>query len=202
MSAFALPVSETVLRALALHVANGDHHLAEELAQHVRVQHWRGLFDPARSQSFAAWASVCMRRYRLDTFRNPIRAVGGVDPLPDAPDRRDDSAACEQLADLTAPLGPADTATVRRWRPLDRVVLLCRALLWQKVPADLWHETTAALGLPPDFPGEGFEHLTRTERIRMLSRALKTSTSNLSHIWKRGQPRLRALQCVRDLVRG
>lgn len=197
---FVSPISEPELQALASRRARGDADLADELAQDVRVKLFRGKFDPARGGRALAWADRVMTNYLHDLFRRRVRlAAAGL--ATDAADPRDGQAESESRDALAAPFSPADSAAIRRWPPADRVLLLCRGRLWQKVPAELRLETTAELGLPAEFPGPGFDDATEPERRAVLRRGLRVSASGLSHRWKRGQRRLRELQFVRALVR-
>jgi hypothetical protein len=207
-SAFCLPISESELQALARHRARGIPALADELAQHVRVQYWRGKFNPnfransglTLAKQFDRWANACMLNYLRDTFRRSIPMIGSDGLLQDAADPCDDRAAFELHTDLATPFRSTDTDIVRRWKPRKRIAIMCWGLVWQKLPVRLWRDTLAALGLPLSFPEVDFADLTQTERRERLKSALRISDSGLSRILTRGLPQLRALQFFSDLA--
>jgi hypothetical protein len=196
MSEYDLPISESALRARALHRARGDHHLADELFQIVCVQHLRGKFDPSRNVPFGAWADRCMFNYVCSLSRSWLRPAG--DDLPERADPRDGQREVESALDLAAPFSPVDVDAIVNWPARDRVLLLCRGLLWRKFPQ--WDDALKELGLPAHFPGDGFEHLKQAERNAVLMRALGLQASRLCQLWKQGVPRLQELQFVRGLL--
>lgn len=109
------------LVALARHVARGVDDLASELAQHVRVQMLRGLYDPARG-SFDAWARRVMWNYIASIGRRREHTSSGL--LPDRADPHDDTIACDLRIDLAQPFSSPDVAAVLRWTARQRAVLL------------------------------------------------------------------------------
>jgi hypothetical protein len=187
------------LTAQALLETRGDRNLAEELAQHVLVQCIRGLYDPTRGP-FAAWARVVMLHYRLDLLRASLRTIGHGDYVPELTDDFNSHNITEQHLDLTDPFGPEDLTIISNWSAKDRVILLCRGLLWRKVPEQLWKETLRILHLPEHFPGPDFVELNEKDRNAYLSEHLGIPANTLCQFWRRGRDRVRGLRCVRELA--
>jgi hypothetical protein len=197
MNAFNLPVSDDVIFPIALRAARGDTVLADEAVQHVRVQFWRGLCDPARP--FLPWATTVLRRYCLDAVRPRIRAAGGEAPLPDAADPHADIASAEHRLDLCTPFCAEDRATVLAWNPRPRLVLLAWHGLWDKLAPPDREATLVAVRPRVPFPVPDFFAWPNKQRTRYLARVVRRANNTIAQICLRDRHRLARLRCIRDL---
>lgn len=67
--------------------------------------------------------------------------------------------------------------------------------MWGKFPADL-----KVLGLPDTFPGSGFEHLARAERVVALAAAFRVPANTVHVQFGRWRESVRTLRFVRALA--
>jgi len=193
-----LPIPAQQLERLALAASGGDHVLAREAAQQVRVQLWRGLFDPARG-SFAAWSRTVLARFCLDDWKRR-RRVGGHESALLAADPSDGTKAVEFALDLADPFGPDDVAAIRRWSPRQRVVLLWWFGLWGKLPAEERRSALARLGVPADAaPPPDFEGWSAADRITHLVGLLGGRRNDIAQTCCRDRGKVAALAFTRQL---
>jgi hypothetical protein len=102
--------------------------------------------------------------------------------------------------DYQALFGPADLARVRGWpHAMRRIAILCRSLLWHKVPPAEWEAWCAAFGLELPFPPAGFADLPERERNQQLAQALGLKPATLHAHWHRGLPWLAELDYIQGL---
>jgi hypothetical protein len=197
MNDFALPVSDCVLFPLALSAAHGDHNLADEALQLLRVQFRYGRYDPTRP--FLPWAAVVVRRYCYDAFRLRLRESGGTDRFAELAGKPAEFSVCESAIDLTTPFGPDDRRAVLAWRPKNRLVVLGWSGLWSKLGPGDQRATLDAVKPTEPFPVPAFLDWPEKDRTRYLARALRLRPNTIAKIRERGLPRLRALRFVREL---
>ncbi|AWM40241.1 hypothetical protein GobsT_13050 [Gemmata obscuriglobus] len=157
--------------------------------------------------NFEAWCYIVLHNRWTDLTRweqcRESQSLLGH-PEPSAPDIR---AALERGLDSAAIFGDDDLREIRAWPLRDRVVLLCLASLWRKVPDDEWqgwvrdhraaHGTPASDPFPPDSldRGNGI-----ADQNALLARELDLRRNTLSVILHRGKVRLGVLRYVRDLM--
>jgi hypothetical protein len=199
MNATPLPLSADELFDIALRAARGDEALAEEAALHVEVQNVRGLYEPRRG-AVRTWARTVARRYCLDAWNRPFRAVGGdhLPPERGAPSR--DLRTADARLDLTSPFGPADRAAVLGLAPRNRFVLLAWHGLWGKLTGDDQRDTLAAVGPAEPFPVPDFFDWPDKDRTRYLAAALRCRPNTVAQIRYRYQAYLASLRFVRELA--
>lgn len=187
-----------ILHKLAKHIAGSEFH-ADDLVQDVCLTCLNGKYDPSRG-SILAFAYRVMLNCWKDENQPRRRSVGGEGMCPDRAIFDNNHTAAEQCLDVTTPFGLDDCAIISRWSTRDRVILLCRGLLWRKVPDCLWTKTLASLGLPTEFPGPDFVDLSEPERNATLATALDIPVNTLCKVWERGWERVQTLRYVRELV--
>ena len=199
MSIFSLPVPDDELFEIAMRVARGDQSLAEEAAQHLRVQFWRGLYDPTLGH-FLAWAATVIRRHCLDVQRPRLRAVGGTDNLfSDPADPQAGLSAVEFALDLTSPFCREDLATVRMWKPRIQFVLLGWHGVWEKLPEDDQHNILAVVKPAVPFPVPNFFAWPNSERTQYIASALRCPPNTVIQILLRYRHRLASLRFFREM---
>jgi hypothetical protein len=112
--------------------------------------------------------------------------------------------AIEQAIDATEAFVADDVAIIAGWPHRDRLVLLCLAGLWHKVPAREWTtwvtEHRDRYGTPDDpFPPEMLAACEQlAARNAVLAVALNVKRNTLSVLLYRGKYRLAELRYVRD----
>ena len=89
-------------------------------------------------------------------------------------------------------LGPADVQRLRRWDPLDAVLLFTLGGQWHQVPADVWDSWLAALGLTPPFPSEAFTAAAHSKKRTVLAADLGVSRDVIYQRWLRLKKRFNA----------
>lgn len=136
------------------------------------------------------------RRHVLDTTRpSPVTGDGDL------------RLAVERAIDSSQPFAPADLALVRAWPHRDRLILLCLAGLWGKVPAAEWrrwvadHRAKHGVPVDGDFPPSALGCCDQiAERNALLAESLHLRRNTLSVLLYRGKERLLELQYVRELL--
>lgn len=181
----------------------------------------RGKFDPCRAESFKNWCCTVLRNLLYQMGRREKRRRGheitastleqnadtvyGILDELEATENTDSGIHEIEAEDfLTASFSEADAARIRDWDMLDRIILLCLAGLWRKVPVVQWaswcdavaRERKLTAPLPPD---ELLECETREQRLPVLASALDMRRNTLAQRWKRRKQLLHELDCVEDL---
>lgn len=197
MHTFSLPVPDGELFPAALRAARGDRAVADSALQHLRVQVWRGKYDPARP--FRRWAAAVLWNYCRDDRRGHGRALGGTDSLLDRADTRADRTSTDTALDLSAPFCPADVGVVRQWKPRTRLVLLGWYGLWAKLPHADRDGTLAALDPAAPFPVPDFNAWADRDRTHYLAQVLRCPPNTVTQLRLREADRLTALRFVREL---
>lgn len=183
------------LRSLARRI---DANAADDLVQTAFQRALEGGFDPTDHRAGIEWFKRVMSNEQVNQYRKK-RPFTNAECL-DGPTDNDPLVALierESEAALKKQFNPVDVDAIINWPPRDRVLLLCRGLLWRKFPK--WDDTLKELGLPAHLPGDDFEHLSSVERNARLQSALRMTASNYCRVWKDGLPRLQALEFVRGL---
>jgi hypothetical protein len=196
MNDFALPVSDCVLFPLALRAAHGDHNLADEALQLLRVQFRYGRYDLTRP--FLPWVAVVVRRYCYDVFRLRSRESSTA-RFPELAEKSAEFSVRGSALDLTTPFGPDDRRAVLAWKPKARLVVLGWSGLWSKLAPDDQRATLDAVKPTELFPVPDFLDWPEKDRTRYLARALRLRPNTIAKIRERGLPRLQALRFVREL---
>ncbi len=154
---------------------------------------------------FEAWCYSVLRNRWLETVRRDDRRQARERhprdlEVTDATVRK----AIEHAIDATEGFRDADVAVIAGWPHRDRLVLLCLAGLWQKVPGRQWKTWVAEhreqYGNPDDpFPPEVLAACEQiAARNAVLAVALNLRRNTLSVLLYRGKHRLADLQYVRD----
>jgi hypothetical protein len=155
---------------------------------------------------FEPWCYVVLRNRWLDAANkerrlrplddNAAAALAGETGL---------NLAVERALDTSEPFGQEDLRLIAAWPPRDRLVLLCLAGLWEKVPAPDWKrwivEHRDRFGVPDGepFPPDSLPNCVQiAERNELLSAALNIKRNTLSVLLYRGKSRLLELRYVRD----
>ncbi len=192
------------LKKMTRRLAKRDNDLAEELVAHVLLQCERGKYNPRKGKgkkkrkgNFAAWVRIVMERKFITLVKSRGRAIGGDDPHPEREDTRTPASESE---DRTSPFNAADLKSILKWRPIKRVLLLSRSLLWRKLPAKLWSDSLKAAGLPDPFPCSDFEDMSLPEQNSYLADAFGLKLNTIHVSMDRWHKHLLALQFVRDLA--
>jgi DNA-directed RNA polymerase specialized sigma24 family protein len=172
--------------------------LQDDVVAHLEWQLWEGRHDPAGG-TFAAWCHTVLEHAVLDRLRALDR---GPQPLHDAPDGRPCRLrVLEEELDLDAPFAADDRDRIRQWgNPRQRLVVLCRARLWRKLPGEEWAGYLRACGVEPPFPPPDFAELPEGEQLALLAQALEVPANTVSKLWQRGQEALRRLAFLRGLL--
>jgi hypothetical protein len=105
----------------------------------------------------------------------------------------------EARQDREDPFSARDLRRIGEWKPPGRLVLLCRAGLWHKVPQELWDRWVGECGLVPPFPPQSWKDCDDSERNRLLAEALGRPRNTVNKIWSRELPKLQSLDYVRGL---
>lgn len=106
--------------------------------------------------------------------------------------------------DMAAPFSPADVQSIQAWPLKVRIILLCLAGLWQKVPEALWRTWVEEFGLASDFPPPEYSGADDCKvRRRKLCEFIDITSANLNQVWCRGKKRLLSLEFFRGIdIRG
>jgi DNA-directed RNA polymerase specialized sigma24 family protein len=184
------------LWGMAWRLAGPDSDVAEELRAHVLLKCEEGRYDPRKGE-FPAWARIVMKRHLITIKQSRGRAAGGEESYPERADAHREAVADDTL---TAAFPAADLARIRKWSPRKRAMLLARSLLWGKLPAAMWAETLAALGLPATFPGAEFEGMSVAERNSYLAETFGVPRNTIHVQMNRWLRHLLELQFVRELI--
>src|SRR5262245_34179052 len=106
----------------------------DDLVAHVEMRLWEGAFPPTHG-SYPAWCRTVLAHELSSMGRRVRREEALPEGALPAPDSLGGAAAEDRRLDWEAPFSQADLERIRAWRnPLRRIVLLCRGLLWHKVP--------------------------------------------------------------------
>lgn len=155
--------------------------------------------------SFEAWCYTVLRNNWLEAVvrdeRRRVREIGaGTCTVTDADVRE----AIERAIDAAGGFGSDDLAVISGWPHRDRLVLLCLAGLWQKIPGRAWvdwvREHRDTYGTPDDpFPPDGLAGCDRlADRNAVLAVALNLKRNTLSVVLYRGKFRLAELRYIKD----
>lgn len=171
----------------------------QDLAAFVEEQLWFRGYDPTRGR-YTAWCNQVLRNRLIDLSRTKRE-----EPQPDTlePADRSESGRLESrdaVIDWRAPFSENDLERIRRWRNnRRRIILLCRSLLWMKVPPSEWETWLVEAGILPPFPPDDFCDWDLEQRIACLAEALHTSSNNVNQNFLRGRDDLMSLAFVRGL---
>ena len=205
-----LPISDAELKALALRCACGAAYLAEELAQHVRVQYLHEKkYDPCRvpnsagthdpSGAFERWAKVCMWRYRLSARRKRRMGTTSGNNLLDVADPKADLSAADFALDMSARFCEVDRADIFSWPPLQRFATLRWYGMLEKLDPEDQLRTIREAKVAD---AERLQHLSHElggKAQRELAAAIGVTCVYLRKILERGRRRLKELRFVREL---
>jgi len=133
---------------------------------------------------FAAWCYRELHFRYLDCGRGQKAEpkVKGLDSTGDLADHR---TAVDEPSVYDFALSEREWAQVHEWDPLDGVILFTLAGQWSQVPAELWRDWLAELGLKPPFPPPEFEEAPRVKRRACLAEALHVSRDVIFQRWHR-----------------
>jgi DNA-directed RNA polymerase specialized sigma24 family protein len=192
---FLLQTARRVLARRAL----WDSALADDLVSLVELRIQESKFEEGKG-SFEGWCFTVMRNDLQDRLKKAAHQRPTVPEVADEASERD-RALLEQAHDSRALLSVADLERIRGWpNPLRRVLVLCRGLVWRKVPEQQWQAWLGDCGLSPPFPPDDFDELPAGERYEILAASLGLQMNTLHAHWKRGRPDLLGLDFVRGLA--
>lgn len=157
--------------------------------------------------SFEAWCYAVLRNKWLEEVerddRRRVRELhAGELAVADSQLR----SALEQASDSADTFGTDDLALIAAWPHRDRLVLLCLAGLWHKIPGHEWTcwvgEYRDRHGVPDDpFPPNALAGCDQlAARNEVLAVALHLKRNTLSVALYRGKFRLSELRYVRDRI--
>jgi DNA-directed RNA polymerase specialized sigma24 family protein len=167
---------------------------------------WQVIGQFPRGGGFEPWCYTVLRnrwfdaigrerRHRdADTNRTPPMAADSAVRL-----------AVERAIDSSQPFAHEDLVLIRGWPNRDRVVLLCLAGVWNKVPAAEWdgwvaeHRERCGVPAPGAFPPAALGRCDQVaERNALLADCLHLRRNTLSVLLYRGKSRLLELRYVRE----
>lgn len=155
---------------------------------HFEQWYYSELPPEARAQAekdyFAAW---CYRElnFRYLDFGRAQKAEPRAKPLDSTGDVADTRAPADEPSVYDCSLSAAEQDLLRRWDPLDGLILFCLAGQWQQVPADIWEQWTRDVGVAPPFPPSTFVDAPKTRKRAQLAEALGVSRDVIFQRWHR-----------------
>jgi DNA-directed RNA polymerase specialized sigma24 family protein len=167
---------------------------------------WTSIGQFPQGGRFEPWCYTVLRNRWLDIVgregrRRPL-ADRAAAALPSDPDLH---LAIERALDASEPFDAGDLRLIGGWPLRDRLVLLCLADLWQKIPPPEWRrwviEHRSRFGFPDgkEFPPEALAGCDQiADRNAVLSAALNIKRNTLSVLLYHGKARLLELRYVRD----
>lgn len=196
------PLIRRTARRVAARAGQAGQDLIDESVSHVlhprRITQWAEDRKP-----FESWCFYVLRHHLIDLVRQRNRQRENMTSTlkePADPRGAHGVSAVEIELDLGTPFSPPDVARVRVWKAIDRIVLLCLAGLWRKVPAALWRKSAVECGLALPFPPPGFGRCQdREERNEMLARAMGWRRNTLAQRWCRRRHLLDDLDFVHEV---
>lgn len=200
-----IPTIEWVARRLSVRFAGQRR---EDVLTDAPGDIWAAIGQFPADGRFEPWCYVVLRNRWFDATekesrRRDLDVLVASSPASD-PDLQ---LAIERSLDSTDSFARHDLTLIETWPPRDRLVLLCVAGLWHKVPAADWGRWVAEhrdrFGFPhgESFPPEALADCDLVaERNEVLSAALNIKRNTLSVLLYRGKDRLLDLRYVRGCL--
>jgi hypothetical protein len=137
--------------------------------------------DPSKDW-FTAWVRTELGFRYLDAGRGQGSAAKSV-----SLDEQAMGTAAPEVdeADEEFHLTPEQAQSLRRWDPLDGIILFALADHWHQVPREIWQGWLTALGITGDFPSDAFKAASHAKKRSVLADDLGVSRDVIYQRWLR-----------------
>lgn len=168
-----------------------------------------GPFRYERRNGFAGWCFTVLDHMAIDEGekRDRLRQrTRSIDPDGDALQTEvgaHDSSPLDALVlaeTFHAPFSESDKEKIRQWRPRPRIILLCLAGLWAKVPDAEWKMWLAEARAVGEIPPPEWRSMTVKQFYRAVASAINVTPANWDQIKHRWLERLFELDVVRKAL--